>query len=210
MALGARIRAAFGPLEPLVSRAYRALFIDLAAWLRTVAQWAPAPTRILEVGCGEGYSTALLAQTFPGVPIDAIDIGGHIGRLYDGPPGAATFRLAHAETIAAESPGAYQLAILSDVIHHVPADQRASLLQAIRTALAPDGVLIFKDFARTRTPIFAAAYASDRWLTGDRVAFLTPAEAATLIEAVFGSGCITARTTIRPWRNNYAFRVARG
>lgn len=209
MALGARVRAAFGPFEPLVSRAWRAMFIDLDAWFRLVASWVPAPARILEVGCGEGYSTAMLVRTYPGVPLDAIDIADSIGRLYDGPPGAATFRKTYVQTIAAERPGAYSLAILSDVIHHVPPAERAPLLAALRETLAPGGHMIFKDFARTPTPIFAAAYASDRWLTGDRVAFLSVDEAARLIESVFGPGSIVARGTVRPWRNNAAFLVAR-
>lgn len=209
MALGARIRAAFGRYEPQVARLYRAIYLDLGAWIDQVAAWAPQSTRILEVGCGEGYSTALVVKAFPGVPIDAIDIADNIGRLYDGPADRVSFRLAFAQDIATERPGAYSTAILGDVLHHVPVDQRRPLLEAIHTALAPGGQLIFKDFARTLTPICAAAYASDRWLTGDRVSLLTPAEAATLIEGVFGPGSIRDRALIRPWKNNFAFRVVR-
>ena len=210
MALGARVRQMFGRYEPAVSRLYRALFIDFDRWIALVRQWAPAPDHILEVGCGEGYSTARIVAAFPGIPVDAIDIAGNIGRLYDGPPAAAKFRIAYAQEIAAERPAHYSTAILSDVIHHVPPAERKALLEAIRQTLAPGGVLIFKDFARTATPIFAAAFASDRWLTGDRVAFLTPAEAAALSEEVIGPGSIAARATGRPWRNNFAFRVVRG
>lgn len=209
MPLGARIRAAFGPYEPLVSNLWRSLFIDLDAWTGIIANWSPQPRRILEVGCGEGYSTARIARKFPGVPLDAIDIADTIGRLYDGPPGAARFRIAFAQDIAAESPASYSLVILSDVIHHVPPSERRGLLEAIRTLLVPGGMLIFKDFARSFSPIFALAYASDRWLSGDRVTFLTPAEAASLLEEIFGESSITARTTVRPWRNNYAFRIIR-
>ena len=54
MSIGSTVRAMFGPLEPLVSDLYRNLFFNADAFVRTVQRWAPAPSRILEVGCGEG------------------------------------------------------------------------------------------------------------------------------------------------------------
>ncbi len=210
MSIGARVRAAFGPYEPVVSNIWRAMFVDVADWTRVVAEWSPAPRRILEVGCGEGYSTARLAEAYPGVPLDAIDIAGNIGRLYDGPAGGASFRIAYVEDIAIEAPAAYDLVVLSDVLHHVPAAQRRSLLEAIRTVLAPGGTLAFKDWHRAPAqPVHWAVYASDRYLTGDRVAYLRREEARMLLGDVFGTDNITAETSIRPWTNNYAFRIQR-
>lgn len=208
MSVGARVRAAFGPYEPIVSNLWRAMFVDVAHWTGVVASWSPAPRRILEVGCGEGYSTARLVEAYPGIPLDAIDIAENIGRLYDGPVGAANFRIAYVEQIAAEKPGAYDLIVLSDVLHHVPPAQRKSLLEAIRTALAPDGTLAMKDWHRSwAKPIHWAVYGSDRFLTGDRVQYLKREEARKLLGDVFGDDSIIAEMSIRPWANNYAFRI---
>lgn len=210
MPIGAKVRAAFGPYEPLISNLWRAMFVDVAEWTRLVARWTPAPARILEVGCGEGYSTGQLVKAFAGVPLDAIDIAENIGRLYDGPTEAVSFRIAFAEQLAAETPGAYDLVVLSDVLHHVPPAQRLSLLAAIRTLLAPGGVLALKDWHRTPArPIHWAVHGSDRFLTGDRVSYLKPAEARALVEEAFGPECITAEATVAPWTNNYAFRIIR-
>lgn len=210
MSIGARVRAAFGPYEPLVADAWRAMFVDVDHWTSVIAGWSPAPRRILEVGCGEGYSTARLVKTFPGIPIDAIDIADNIGRLYDGPAEAVNFRIAFAEEIAAENPGAYDLVVLCDVLHHVPQAQRRSLLDAIRTALVPGGALTVKDWHRAPAkPIHWAVHGTDRYLTGDRVQYLTREEARLMLSEVFGDKAVVAETSIRPWTNNYAFHIVR-
>lgn len=207
MAIGAIVRRAFGKHERKVSELWRAIFVDLDAWIAAVREWAPGATRILELGCGEGYSTERLAAAFPDARIDAIDIADTIGRLYQGPRGKVQFRQIYAEELAAQQPGAYDLIILADVIHHVPKAARQSLLEAVRTLLAPDGVLLFKDWARNRTPIYYVGYASDRWLTGDRIEYLTPGEAGELLCSVFGPASLVSEKRIRPWNSNYAFMV---
>ena len=124
-----------------------------------------------------------------------------------GPPGRVNFRIAYAEELAAEQPGAYDLIVLSDVLHHVPGPARESLLRSAQTLLAPGGTLAFKDWHRNRTPIYYAVWAADSWLTGDRVAYLTSKEAKALIVGIFGAGSIVGECWVRPWRNNYGFRV---
>ncbi|MGK2911966.1 MAG: class I SAM-dependent methyltransferase [Sphingobium sp.] len=186
------------------------MFVDVAHWTGVVAGWCPKPRRILEVGCGEGYSTARLVEAFPGIPLNAIDIAANIGRLYDGPVGAATFRIAYVEEIAAESPATYDLVVLSDVLHHVPSAQRESLLRAIHAVLEPGGMLAIKDWHRAAAkPIHWAVYGSDRYLTGDRVQYLKREEAREMLSDVFGDDGIVAETSIRPWTNNFAFHIVR-
>ncbi|WP_169805650.1 class I SAM-dependent methyltransferase [Novosphingobium rosa] len=190
-----------------MSELWRAMFLDLADWTQLVARWQPAPARVLELGCGEGYSTERLVATFPGAAIEAIDVAETIGRLYAGPPGRVRFRKMYAEELAKEMPGAFDLIVLSDVLHHVPAGARSSLLAAIRGLMAPGGVLAFKDWHRDTTPMTWMVWGSDRFLTGDRVAYLTRSEARRVLEEAFGAGCITDEAAIAPWSNNYAFRI---
>ncbi|MGB7654494.1 MAG: class I SAM-dependent methyltransferase [Novosphingobium sp.] len=207
MAIGATVRRAFGKHERKVSELWRAIFVDLDAWTAAVREWAPGATRILELGCGEGYSTERLAAAFPEAQIDAVDIADNIGRLYQGPRDKVQFRQIFAEELAAQQPGSYDLIILADVIHHVPKAARQSLLKAVRTLLAPGGVLLFKDWARNHTPIYYFGYASDRWLTGDRIEYLTPGEASEMLRSIFGPASLVSGKRIRPWQNNYAFMV---
>lgn len=207
MTIGSAVRRAFGKHERTVSELWRAMFVDLDEWTATVREWAPGAARILELGCGEGYSTERLVAAFPEARIDAVDIAETIGRLYAGPANRVQFMRIFAEELAAQAPGTYDLIILADVIHHVPRHARQSLLEAVRTLLAPGGTFLFKDWARDRAPIYYAGYAADRWITGDRIAYLTPGEATAMLEGVFGKGCVDGERRVRPWRNNYAFRV---
>ena len=207
MAIGSRVRKLFGRHERLISDLWRGMFMSVDHWTGTIGVWAPHPRRILELGCGEGCSTTRIAAAYPDAVIDAVDIVPNAGRLYQGPREHVRFRVVTAEDLATECPGAYDLIIVTDVLHHIPHTARGSFLAAVRTLLAPDGILAFKDWHRNRAPIYYLGYAADRWLTGDRIAYLTRAEARQMLAGVFGRECVAAEQTIAPWFNNYALKI---
>ena len=202
MPIGPAVRRAFGPFEHHVTAAYRSIYLDIDDLVAAIRDWAPDARRILEVGAGEGAVTERLVTAFPGATITAIDITPRVGRLYRGPAGPAHFRSCTVQEIAAETPGAFDLVLIADVVHHVPLALRKGLLDAARAALAPGGVLIFKEWERSRTPIHWMCHASDRWLTGDRVAFMSRDEGRALLAASFGSHAFVDERRVAPWRNN--------
>lgn len=124
--------------------------MDLDAWTAAVRDWAPGATRILELGCGEGYSTERLAAAFPDARIDAVDIAENIGRLYPGLTERVQFCRIYADELAAQQPGSCDLIVSADVIHYVPVMARQSLLDTVRALCA---VLLFKDWVRERNSI---------------------------------------------------------
>ena len=207
MKLGAIIRRAFGRHERKVSELWRGLFFDLDTWMQQIQQRKPDARHILELGCGEGYSTTCLARLFPYATIDAVDIAENIGRLYAGPTDRVNFKIAYAEDMSLTHADAYDLIVVTDVLHHVPTSARPSFLKAVRTLLAKDGLFAFKDWGRAFTPIHFATWSADRFLTGDRVAYMTPAEAEQTIMEIFGQNAIMGQIKISPWTNNYAFWV---
>jgi 2-polyprenyl-6-hydroxyphenyl methylase/3-demethylubiquinone-9 3-methyltransferase len=207
MAIGPLIRRCFGPFEQQVSDMYRAMFIDLDDWTARIKEMQPNARRILEVGCGEGANTEKLFDAYPDARIDAIDITDNLGRLFKHETDRVTFRKEFVEQRAEAEPGVYDLVVLCDVIHHVPPQAQESLLNAIKTLIAEDGVLAFKDWGRSLKPIFIAGMLADRFLTGDEVKFKTPAEARSQLESIFGEGGVEPVKHVRPWRTNYAFRV---
>ncbi|MDP9083232.1 MAG: class I SAM-dependent methyltransferase [Pseudomonadota bacterium] len=207
MNIGPYVRSVFGPYERQISEAYRSMYIDIDAFAALMRHWKPTAHRILEVGCGEGAVTQRLRAIFPDADITAIDITPRIGRLYHGPRDGVRFMQCSAQAVAATESAQYDLVVLADVLHHVPVDFRAGMLDAIRTALAPHGTFVFKDWQRNFAPIHWLCYASDRWLTGDRISYMTREEMRDCLVHSFGEEALIAEARIGPWWNNLATLV---
>lgn len=201
MSIGGKVRRMFGRHEPRISALWRSMFIDLDDLTRQLLDWAPTTQRILEIGCGEGGVTERLSLSYPDADILGIDIAENIGRLYQGRTDHVSFRRMTVQELAAEAPEAFDLIVMCDVMHHIPPPMRADILTAARSLLAPLGKFVFKDWVRTATPVHCAAFAADRWLTGDDVQFLSSSEAEDLVIGCFK---VSAQARIRPWRNNFA------
>jgi len=206
---GPLIRRLFGPYERKVAEAYRRVFIDLDDFGDLLQFWLPYPVNILEVGCGEGAMTERLAGMYPAASVTGIDITPNVGRLYPGDAARVTFLQQSAEDIARHQPGAFDLVVLCDVLHHVPPSERHALLRAIDRAMAPGGSLAVKDWIVSSSPIHWLCWSADRLLTGDDVHFFTPSSLNELLIGEFGPGAIREEAVVRPWRNNLAFLVRR-
>jgi 2-polyprenyl-3-methyl-5-hydroxy-6-metoxy-1,4-benzoquinol methylase len=206
---GPLIRRLFGPYEHQVAEAYRHIFVNLDDFARLIQMWVPHPRRILEVGCGEGAMTERIARIYPTATVTAIDITPKVGRLFRGNRVSVTFSQESVESVADRQPASYDLVILADVIHHVPAEARRSLIRGISKAMTPDGSFIFKDWVVTKTPINWLCGASDRYLTGDNVSYLTMSIIEDLVIDPFGPNTIRQKATVRPWDNNVAVLVQR-
>lgn len=207
MPIGPVIRRLFGPYERQISNAYRAIYFDIDAYVDRLRQWKPSAQNILEVGCGEGAVTEKLRAAWPDAEITGIDLTARLGRLYAGRRDRVRFVQGSIQQIAAAEPGRYDLVVLCDVLHHVPQEFRQELLDAIRQTLAPGGSFVLKEWERNHTPIYWLGYLSDRWLTGDRISYMTREEARERLIASFGRAALVAEARISPWRNNIATLV---
>ena len=207
MKLGPFIRRMFGPYERHVSEAYRSIYLDIDAFVNLMSLWRPEADRILEVGCGEGAVTQRLHAAYPDAKITAIDITPRVGRLYQGSYDNVRFVRCDVQEVAAKEEGKYDLVVLSDVLHHVPLDLRQGLLDAVRTTLAPKGTFVFKDWQRNYAPIHWLCYASDRWLTGDRISYMTRNEMRERLTLAFGADALVDEARVAPWWNNIATLV---
>jgi 2-polyprenyl-3-methyl-5-hydroxy-6-metoxy-1,4-benzoquinol methylase len=207
LGIGPFIRKKFGRYERQISDAYRSIYLDIEDFIGQVRRWYPNPATILEVGCGEGVISEHLHYAFPGAAITAIDITSRIGRLYRGPSDGVRFIRCEVERLAAVEPGSFELVVLCDVLHHVPRGSRRALLDAIRASVAPHGVFIFKDWQRSNSPIHWLCYVSDRWLTGDRISFLSRDEMRACLATSFGTAAIIDEVRVGPRWNNLATLV---
>ena len=107
-------------------------------------------------------------------------------------------------------PHAFDLAILCDVLHHVPVPARRGLLASLRDLLAPGAVVVVKEWERRRGLVHLLVYLSDRYLTGDEVSYAGPEELAALLAAAFGPDAAERQVRIGPWRQNVAFFLRPG
>jgi 2-polyprenyl-3-methyl-5-hydroxy-6-metoxy-1,4-benzoquinol methylase len=206
---GPAIRRLFGPYEYKVAEAYRHIFVNLDDFARLIHTWVPQARRILEVGCGEGAMTERITRIYPAATVTAIDITSKVGRMFRGNRANVTFSEESVEAVASRHPTSFDLVILADVIHHVPIEARRSLMHGIDQAMTPDGSFIFKDWLAKKTPINWLCGASDRYLTGDNVSYLTMPIIEDLVTDPFGPSAIRQTATVRPWDNNVAVLVRR-
>jgi 2-polyprenyl-6-hydroxyphenyl methylase/3-demethylubiquinone-9 3-methyltransferase len=208
MSLGSFLRSALGRFERPVSEWSRAAFFDVDAFVAELRSWSD-PATILEIGCGHGHVTEALARGFPVATITGIDVAPCPGRLFAGDRRRVEFRRQRADELAREQAASFDLVVLSDVLHHVAGGERAALLAAAFDALAPRGRLALKDWERSMTPVHLLAFLSDRFVTGDRVRFVTVAELERLVCEVASAAVVERRVRLPPWRNNFALLVRR-
>ncbi len=205
MAIGAKVRSMFGPLEAPVTDLYRAFFVDLNLQIRQVRRWVPAASNILEIGCGEGAIAQKLMNEFPEARYTGIDITPRAGRLFKGDRSQVRFECATAADHAATHVGEYDLILMCDVLHHVPWDEHENILDDARKLLAPGGSFILKDWELIKNVGHTLCEFSDRVLTGDEVRFGNASYFHALLERTLGRVHASAR--IRPWRNNLIFHA---
>jgi SAM-dependent methyltransferase len=104
--------------------------------------------RILDVGCGAGWSSLALARAYPaatvhGVDIDAPSIEMAQGHLEANGLGERV-RFTHGDA-AALAQGAYDVAFAFECVHDMP--RPVDVLAAVRRSLADDGVMVVMDEA---------------------------------------------------------------
>jgi len=108
--------------------------------------------RVLDVGCGHGWSTIALAQAYPEAVLEGVDVdapsmdSARTNAAAAGVDGRVTFRTADAAGLAGgPASAAYDVAFAFECVHDMA--QPVSVLTAIRSVLAPDGVLVVMDEA---------------------------------------------------------------
>lgn len=209
MAIGPKIRQALGPFEKPVSEFYRNIFIDCKALKYKIKEWIPPEeiTQVLEVGCGEGAIIELLIEVFPNAHITGIDITPHIGRMFRGDLNRVTFKKETVKDFASSNKEKYDLVLIIDVLHHIAPEMHREFFNDTGKTLKNGGFFLLKDWAQSKTPIHFFSYLMERYVTGDKVHYLSIDELRCLIREVFGENSILKEASIPPWKNNIAFLV---
>jgi 2-polyprenyl-6-hydroxyphenyl methylase/3-demethylubiquinone-9 3-methyltransferase len=205
--VGATVRRRLGRFERPAAVRYRSLFIDLDALAQYVAV-STAPQRALEIGGGDGLFADALVRAVPDLGLLSIDITPDPGRLSTADPQRVAFRSIRLEELVAEAPVPFDTVLVVDVLHHVPVTERDDFLRSARALVAPGGSLVVKEWERRRNPAHAAAYASDRYLSGDHdVAFESADRWVATVRRLFPGDELVGETRVGPRPNNVALVV---
>jgi 2-polyprenyl-3-methyl-5-hydroxy-6-metoxy-1,4-benzoquinol methylase len=132
----------------------RPMFVnDLASWFAAApelqARLEADGARVLDVGCGIGWSSISLAKAYPSLRVDGIDSDGASiaeGQRLAAEAGVADrvrFRVADAAELGAAGEGGYDAAFIFEALHDMARPVEA--LAAIRALLAGDGVVVVAD-----------------------------------------------------------------
>ncbi len=202
MGVGSAVRRRLGKLEVPASNLYRSFFINLDDLGLLVHSLFPDATRILEVGCGDGMFANRLAWMYPKATYVGLDVAPGPGRLFTGEPDRASFHSMYTGDYRKTGPDRFDLALLVDVMHHVPDAQRDDLLADLRAMTAPSGHYVLKDWAASRTPGHYAAFAADRLVSGTPIWFMSAEQMKRRLNGLFPGDTLVAEARIPPRRNN--------
>lgn len=209
MGIGPQVRHRLGRFEIPAAEAYRNRFINLDDLATTLASLTAAK-RILEIGCGDGALAQRLCGVFPAAEYLGIDVADRPGRLFRGDANRAVFRSVSSADLLAENPDRFDLVVIVDVVHHIPARLRAPVLADAARLVTPDGMVAVKDWERGNGIAHLMAYTADRYVTGDpNVRFPSRAELRDLIDTALPGFDVVCEARIPPRRNNVLYALRR-
>ena len=168
-----------------------------------------AGKRVADVGCGGGIlAEAMAARGAQVVGIDLSEKAIGVARLHQYESGTnVDYRLAAAETLALEMPGAFDLVTCCELIEHVP--EPASTVAACATLAKPDGRAIFSTINRNPKSYVQAILGAEYLLrllprgTHDWARFLRPSELARFARRAGLALVATTGMTYNPLTRTY-------
>jgi SAM-dependent methyltransferase len=200
--IGPAVRTRLGRFEIPAADAYRSVFINLEDTAHVLASATGGVQRILEVGCGDGSLAQRLVAAFPEATYEGIDVAEHPGGLYRGDPNRARFSSIDSSTFRRTGPEPFDLVVVVDVIHHVPSSLRPGLLEDVRALTRDGGWYGVKEWEPDGGLAHFMAWAADRYITGDDIEHISPADLKALVAERNGDD-VVLESRVPPRRNNY-------
>ncbi len=165
-------------VPPLRFHALTRFYDRIVAWTSAEARFRPALLElvasspgalIVEVGCGTGTLTWMLAQRFPGARIAGVDLDQEAldlarAKSLDGVP-APAFREADARNLPFAD-GSADVVVTSLFFHHLLPQGKRQVLAEIRRVLRPGGQLVVADWGRPHSTFAAVRFLAVRLLDG--------------------------------------------
>jgi SAM-dependent methyltransferase len=163
-----KARYTFGDSAPASARLARVARVFAPTTTVFLARAARDPARIIDLGCGPGHTTRLLADTFPAASVTGLDRSDAF--LEEAGRGAPSrVRFVRADVATTPLPGGpADLVFARFVLSHLP--ERAAALRGWLDTVARGGVLAIEEVDRIDTddPVFAEYLGITSGLMADR------------------------------------------
>ena len=136
--------------------------------ISTTLEYLPDnPGRVLELGCGTGILTGQILERSPGAEITGIDLSPDMLRIASEKPALRGVHFIAGDLRDAWPAGPYDTVVTSLCIHHVSADERASVVKRAYEALSPGGRFVCGDVFRGESDWEETIF-MEHWLSGMR------------------------------------------
>lgn len=183
---------------------------EVAGWIAQLpdvqGRLEAGPARVLDVGCGTGWSTIALARAFPAASVMGVDLDEASVRESKrhadeaGVSDRVTFVVGDGSEIVGDG---YQLACVFEALHDM--GDPVGALRRIRQVLDPDGVLLVAD-ERVADIFTAPGDEMERFMYGWSVLHCLP---ATMAESpVVANGTVLRASTVLRWAGEAGYRSA--
>jgi O-methyltransferase domain len=182
MHIGGVTRRILGPAFPIAGNAYRAIFVDVRAVARAIPE-LPQGGLLLDVGGGDGEILNHLLDLQPTIRVVAVDLASDIGGgLRPDLQSRIDLRPATSVSQYVEAGQPADMVLLSDVLHHVPDEQREELIRDVLRSFGKNPPLIIvKDIVPEGFRSWLSFW-SDRYISGDSGA--NPISPVTLVNLI--------------------------
>lgn len=210
MKIGPAVRRLLPPgLERKAAAAYRRVFVDLRKVAEALAGELPADAHLLDIGGGDGELLNHLLDLRPDVRVTMVDIAKSVGKFVQPAHSERVRRLPDTpiESHLASVTQRYDAALVSDVMHHLPAGYRVDFLRAVGAAVREGGKLLVKDVEPGHFVAWLSLMA-DMYVSGDKgVTLVSRQELYGLADTALSPRSMTEVGLFGKDRPNYLVRV---
>ncbi|HEX6714119.1 MAG TPA: class I SAM-dependent methyltransferase [Thermoleophilaceae bacterium] len=140
--------------------------------------------RVLGVGSGHGLIARFAAELNPAIEVQGIDLDAErVAIAHATEANSPRVRIRVADVRRLDTGATFDAAAAVDLMHHIPAADRAAVAQALARSVKPGGRLLIKDIAPTPRWKHAVNRVHDRLISGEATTAPDPAALAGLLEA---------------------------